>query len=147
MKIEDILKFQGQLATEKPKPDPGTGENFAACLKEMQGNMTGQETGSAGGLPPLAQVEMVASVSSSAAGVQALQEGLDRLEQFAQGLDTPGRSLRDLAPLVTAMEADGRKLQDLASSLPGDSPLREMAEEAATLAQVASLKFQRGDFV
>ena len=147
MKIDDILKLPGQLVTEKPKPDPGRGEIFAACLKEMQTGMTGQETAKVGGLPPLAPVEMLSSAASSAGGVQALEEGLGRLEQFAQGLETPGCSLKDLASLVTAMEADGRKLQDLAASLPGGSPLREMAEEAATLARVASLKFQRGDFV
>ncbi len=146
MKIDDVLKLQGLVQPERPRGEATARENFSEMLKEVQAKLNGAATAKPENLPPLAPVEVVTGVGSAEKGVQALEEGLNLLEKFAQGLGAGNTSLKDLAPLAAAMETDGRKLQDLAASLPGNSPLKAMAEEAAALAQVASLKFRRGDF-
>jgi hypothetical protein len=76
-----------------------------------------------------------------------VEPALDRLEAFARGLENPGTSLRDLAPLARELEEDSRRLAALSLTHTGASPLRPLLEEAAALAYVESLKFQRGDYL
>jgi hypothetical protein len=72
---------------------------------------------------------------------------LSRLEIFQEALARPGLTLKSLSPLVQAMEKDSQHLESLARGLPGDSPLRQVMEEAAALTWTESCKFRRGDYL
>jgi hypothetical protein len=72
---------------------------------------------------------------------------LSRLEIFQEGLSREGLSLKGLSPLAQALEKDSQHLDSLAQSLPADSPLRSLVEEAAALTWTESYKFNRGDYL
>lgn len=139
MKIEDLAFFLP--ATARPQnPAPGK-ENFAECLKEALG-LAPQGLGGPG--PPA----VLSTVGETATSASSLVDGtLSRLEILAQGLARGDVSLKRLEPLVEALQEDSRRLHSLAQSLPSESPLRRVAEEAAALSWVEGFKFQRGDYL
>jgi hypothetical protein len=89
----------------------------------------------------------VADLEPSGAAQEMVDTVLSRLEIFQEALDRPGMTLKSLAPLVQALEKDSHQLDSLARSLPADTPLRQIVEEAAALTWTESCKFNRGDYV
>lgn len=72
---------------------------------------------------------------------------LDLLDDFAQALADPRRSLRDMMPLVRSVEGEVGRL-DGASGEAGKEDRREaaFARDVSLLAHVTLMKFERGDF-
>jgi len=139
MKIEDLALFLPGAARPQ-NPAPGK-ENFAECLKEA---LSPAPRALGGPGPPA----VLSAVGETAASAGSLVDGaLSRLEVLAQGLARGDVSLKRLEPLVEALQEDSRRLHSLAQSLPPESPLRRVAEEAAALAWVEGFKFQRGDYL
>ena len=143
MKIEDLL-----LLPVNPASSPtsrGGQDNFAELLKEA---MAPKETEA--GPPALGGPELMAGLASveSDGGAQEMVETvLSRLEIFQEALARPGLALKGLSPLVQALEEDSQHLESLARSLPAESSLRQVAEEAAALTWTESFKFNRGDYL
>jgi hypothetical protein len=144
MKIEDLVL----LPVNPAAPSPGTGADknkFAECLEEAISSRQPQEGLQAlGGPAPLAGV---AELEPAGAAQEMVETVLSRLEIFQQALDRPGMTLKSLAPLVQALEKDSNHLDSLARSLPADTPLRQLVDEAAALTWTESCKFKRGDYV
>ncbi len=143
MKIEDLLFLP--MNSAPASKSKGGEENFSAYLKEA---VTGrqQEAGvqALGGPAPLAGV---APAESTGAAQEMVDAVLSRLELFQEALSRPGLSLKSLSPLVQALEKDSHHLDSLARSLPDDSPLRQIVQEAAALTWTEGCKFKRGDYV
>jgi hypothetical protein len=139
MKIEDLAYLpSASIKTQNSQPGKG---NFAECLKEA---LT-LAPRAAPGLDPSAVLGAAGEAVSSPTDL--LEGAFSRLENFARGLASQDTSLRQLSPLSAVLEQDSRQLQNLVQSLPKESPLRQVAEEAAALAWVESFKFQRGDYL
>jgi hypothetical protein len=148
MKIEDLIAQQNIYSPEKTKSTQVETEKFADCLKEVEGKINNTtSTQALGALPPLSPVALVPPTTSPEAGLKTVEEGLSCLERYQQALGSKDVSLKEIAPLVTAMEEGSQRLQALAKQLPADSPLKSVAEETASLSKVESMKFWRGDYV
>lgn len=73
---------------------------------------------------------------------------LGLLESYASGLETPGATLKDLAPLVDRIRDGAQQLMDSAErSTSAKSELKAIASQAALTANAEYVKFQRGDYV
>jgi hypothetical protein len=143
MKIEDLV-----LLPVKPAPAPVAGgdrDKFAECLKdEMAVRQKAAGPQALGGPAPVAGVTRTGTAGAAQEMVDTV---LSRLEIFQEGLSREGLSLRGLSPLAQALEKDSQHLDSLAQSLPADSPLRSLVEEAAALTWTESYKFNRGDYL
>ncbi len=71
---------------------------------------------------------------------------VDSMDRYSEALGNPVYTLKDLEPLAADME---QQAQSLYSELQGGGfgSLRELAEEAVAQAQVAAIKFRRGDYI
>jgi hypothetical protein len=96
-----------------------------------------------------------ANPASSATGPESkaavLGQGekvLDLLDDFAQALADPQKTLKDLEPLVLKMEGEVRDLETApGSEADSDQGLSRLMSDASLLANVALLKFRRGDYL
>lgn len=144
MKIEDLVLLP--VSPAAPSAGAGTGKDkFAECLKEALSSRQPQEGPQALGGP--APVSGVTDLQPAGAAQEMVDTVLSRLEIFQEALVRPGMTLKSIAPLVQALEKDSRNLDSLARSLPADTPLRQIVEEAAALTWTESCKFKRGDYV
>ena len=146
MKIEDLILLP--LNPAAPSSSAGADadkDKFAQCLKEAVSSRQPQEGIQALGGP--APVTGVAELEPTGAAQEMVETVLSRLEIFQEALDRPGMTLKSIAPLVQALEKDSQHLDSLARSLPADTPLRQLVEEAAALTWTESCKFKRGDYV
>ena len=85
---------------------------------------------------------------SKAAFLEQSERVLDLLDDFAQALADPQKTLRDLEPLVQKMEGEVKRLEAAPDS-EGDSDqsLSRLINDVSLLASVALMKFHRGDYL
>jgi len=85
---------------------------------------------------------------SKAAFLEQSERVLDLLDDFAQALADPQKTLRDLGPLVQKMEGEVKRLEAAPDS-EGDSDqsLSRLINDVSLLASVALMKFHRGDYL
>ncbi len=142
MKIDDLVHLVTPPAAQPSSRRPE--EDFALYLgAAVQSFAPGDDT--TGAVPVSGPTAVTPPDPDSP--FAALEAGLRRLEAFARGLANPGMTLRDLEPLARELLRDSHRLNTWARSVPPTSPLRAFTEEAAALAYVESLKFQRGDYL
>lgn len=75
---------------------------------------------------------------------------LDLMDNYAQDLGNPSKSLKDIAPMLNTINERASDLltQSQSQSLtPQDEPLHKIASEVALTAQMEVIKFQRGDYI
>jgi hypothetical protein len=73
---------------------------------------------------------------------------IDLLEAYAQQLADPAKSLRQIAPLVDAIQTQAERLMAAAAADPQPHPeLQTLAHRSVVAAQVEVTRFQRGDYV
>ena len=142
MKIEDLVLLPVNPVT--PAVAKGEKGQFSECLREAVG-LRQKETGpqALGGPSPLAGLDQAGPTGAAQKMVETV---LSRLEIFQEALSRPGLSLKSLHPLAQALEKDSQHLNSLAQSLPTDSSLRPLVEEAAALTWTESWKLNRGDY-
>lgn len=146
MKIEDLLPLS--ITPSRPEAKPTGEADFAQTLKEA---LTADTQGTAAsqalsGLEQIAALDPVAAINSTPVE-EVLEAVLARLEDYQEALAQTDTPLKQLSTLVQKLEEDSQQLQALAQSLPGDSPIKQVLEEASALAYTESFKFNRGDYV
>lgn len=72
---------------------------------------------------------------------------LELLESYADGLENPDATLKDLAPLLDRIKDGARQLMDSAEKSTAESDLKDIASQAALTADIEYIKFQRGDYI
>lgn len=73
---------------------------------------------------------------------------IDLLEAYAQQLADPAKSLRQIAPLVDAIQTQAERLMAAADADPQPDPeLQTLALRSVVAAHVEVTRFQRGDYV
>jgi hypothetical protein len=73
---------------------------------------------------------------------------LGLLDTYAEGLGTPGATLKDLAPLVEQIRDGAQQLMaSAANDTAATIELKDIASQAALTANTEYIKFQRGDYL
>ena len=73
---------------------------------------------------------------------------LNLLEHYARQLADPAKTLRDIGPLVETIEKEVSLIQtESGDAISDDKELERFIRELAVTANVAALKFQRGDYL
>lgn len=85
---------------------------------------------------------------SKAVFLEQSERVLDLLDDFAQALADPQKTLRDLEPLVQKMEGEVKPLEAASGSQgESDQSLSRLMNDVSLLASVALMKFHRGDYL
>ena len=79
--------------------------------------------------------------------VEKIEQFFNLLESYTKALSDPKKNLRDIAPLIKSIESEKEKLAGLGESLPDGDILKDIVNQAAILANVEVLKFNRGDYL
>jgi len=73
---------------------------------------------------------------------------LDLLDAYAAELNNPEKNLKDIDPLVKAIEKEMNIFETKRADHPGmDEEMDGIAQDLSITANVALLKFQRGDYI
>ncbi len=73
---------------------------------------------------------------------------LNLLDDYARLLTDPGQSLKDIAPLVASIEKEVSLIEaEAADKVHQDQELEKFVQDLAVTANVAALKFHRGDYI
>ncbi|UCH00873.1 MAG: hypothetical protein JSU78_02625 [Deltaproteobacteria bacterium] len=73
---------------------------------------------------------------------------LNLLDDYARGLTDPGKTLKDIEPLVEGIKKEVRLIEAGAvDSLHNDKDLERFIKDLAVIANVAVFKFHRGDYI
>jgi hypothetical protein len=124
--------FQNSLEIALAHKTPGTAESEqTAALSEPQ--------------PPHNTQAVAPSVDDVVGQTDSL---LDLLDAYADGLENPTTSMKDLASLVDRIKDGAQQLMISTESNPtAESGLKDIAKQAAITANAEYIKFQRGDFI
>jgi hypothetical protein len=89
------------------------------------------------------------TLAPSAADVVGQTDSLlGLLDSYANGLENPTTTMKDLATLVDRIKDGAQQLMASADrSTSAESDLKDIAKQAAVAANVEYIKFQRGDFI
>ncbi len=71
---------------------------------------------------------------------------LDSMETFVSRLGS-GVSLKEIAPLVDAIEEETAYLKDVSEALPAGDEIKGIVDEVLIRASVETIKFNRGDYL
>lgn len=107
------------------------------------------ESGQAAALSEPTGTHLNPAIAPSANDIAGQTDSLlELLESYADGLENPGATLKDLAPLLDRIEEGARQLMDSADrSSSAGSDLKHIAAQTALTATVEYIKFQRGDYL
>ena len=137
-----------------PAKDTGSikgGDLFRQTLDKALEPLQDKEAPPLSAPPSLEEVTASEYYPRTSAPESTLQERtgdlLDLLDRFSSQLENPDITLKAMEPTIHDLKACADKLMKDADDVPGDSPLREIAREAAMTADKEYFKFQRGDYV
>jgi hypothetical protein len=125
----------------------GVGDSFQkglTCTSKIKENSSFQSLLDA----KLSDAKDVASCAPSVSRRDLLEQGetmLTLLDRFARDLGNAGRTLKEMEPLVKAIEKELGRLQSSAERV--DGGLKGFLNHLAVTGEVAVLKYHRGDFV
>jgi hypothetical protein len=71
---------------------------------------------------------------------------VDSMDRYGEALGNPTYSLKEIEPLAAEMEEQAATLRSQLEK-GGFGSLRQVAEETVAQAQIAAIKFRRGDYV
>jgi hypothetical protein len=99
----------------------------------------------------ISQTNPASSATGPGSAAAFLEQGervLDLLDDVAQALADPQKTLKDLEPLMVKVEAEAEPLE-MAPGSEGDSDrsLPGLLGDVSLLAHVALMKFRRGDYL
>lgn len=82
----------------------------------------------------------------------SLEKNTDRLlgmlDHYSKALNDPGKSLKEIEPLLKSIKEEAGQLSDaVKNGSQGNDALKSVAEKSSLLANVEYIKFMRGDYV
>jgi hypothetical protein len=114
---------------------------------DMLAQMVAEKVPTSSECSQVAQAESVSSSEQTLSPLWFQASGLlDSLDAYSQALGNPGRTLKDLEPLVKSMELQAEELEVNLAEVK-DPQLAQLGNEAVLAARVESLKYWRGDFI
>ena len=107
-----------------------------------------QQVGHTANAQPAGQVEEITSLTQTQAeGLAQAGRTLDKLDDYVAALGNGNRSLKDMAPLVSAMEEEAEGLARTMDQLDAKDELKAVLNDVAVTVMVESIKFNRGDYL
>ena len=141
----------GSPAPEPRKTEKQGSDLFKQSLEAAQAKKTtvSGPTQAVKSLGEVAATTLPQLQSLSPAGViQKTDRLLDLLDNYLKNIDNPGKTLKDIEPLIDTIKKDASLLlAEADKALPGDGDLKQIAREAAVTANVEYFKFYRGDYI
>jgi hypothetical protein len=152
-KLGQIDQINEAIVTQTPKKTSGTpvqipfSASFQNALSQQIPNDTGSMRRTSGLVEPQSPIINQPDVSpTDVAGRTDRLLGL--LESYVTGLENPGATLKELAPIVAQMKDEATQLMSSTDAHPaGGDDLNGIAAKAALTANVEYIKFQRGDYI
>lgn len=99
----------------------------------------------------LSEVSPVKSLTSADLKTDLLDcsdKVLDLLDDYANELSNPLKTLKDIEPIVTRIEKEVDIIESkTAGMIPRDIGIEQLVRDLSVTAHVAALKFQRGDYL
>lgn len=132
--------------TGASSPD-GFQDTLSNVLDETSGSRTGGSP-----IAPLGEPQAVnfsREITPVGTGiVEQTDSLLTLLESYADGLEDPDTSLKDLSSLVDRIQEEAEKLMvSTDGSATAENQLKDIAEQTALTANMEYIKFQRGDYL
>jgi hypothetical protein len=148
----DIDKVTGRIhATQLAGQGKAKTDNTFALILDRATDAVHRAAGSKDTPGSVTQVARAASCKVSHVDRQTLQHAskvLDILEEYAQALENPQKSLKSIEPIVIRMQQELKGLDVRSMSHAGQhEELAELVNQIAITASVEALKFQRGDYI
>ena len=149
VKIEQYLPGQNinQLKTNEQKNSQGG--KFADALAKAQGTTETASSEEASSVTALGSTSAIGRIlAAQAAGtnpVEKADQALNTLENYAQALGDPSKSLKEISSLVKDMEREAQELDELGSQA-SNPTLGKILNDTSTLMSVEVEKFNRGDY-
>jgi len=151
MKIENHEQIPKNLFTEnKARPQSPSGLKFGDILKETVENTQPE----AAGLRQTAVFRPSASVAPAAYFSLEKQRVFDRVEnlidlldQYRQQLSDPCLALKEIDPVIRAINQARENLTPVLDSLPADEGLKDIVNRTLITASREVTKFYRGDYI
>lgn len=78
---------------------------------------------------------------------EALASGLEKLEALEKAMGDPSTNLRSIDELFNNLSGAIAEMGEFLEDLPGEHPIRAMADELNVLTYVESVKWKRGDYL
>ena len=164
MKIQDDKNIKQILNPEPHKKSGSTSANFKNILSEIQSKTEGSpekkplridrlekpapNLQSAGALDRLQAGSFTASLETAqGSNAKKVEQLLDLLEAYSEGLSDPKKNLRKLSPLVKLLEREQNNLEELGKNLADGDALQDILKQAVILSQVEVSRFNRGDYL
>jgi len=130
--------------------ETSSGEGFQNTLDDALGKASESDTGSAP-LSALSEPQALnfgQDVPTDMDIAGQTDSLLDLLEAYADGLENPDASLKDLSSLVDRIQEEARQLMTSTDeNTTAGGQLKEIAAQTAMTANMEYIKFQRGDFL
>lgn len=123
---------------QTPSPSRGTSAGFGAVFdRELAAKATSTDTPpDTGGSDPKAQL------------LSRGEDILALLETYAADLENPGKTLKQMAPLVDVIDQEVLEFEKKAQAgVSGDPSFLEWVNDLSLTARIATVKFHRGDFL
>lgn len=148
--IDNINENTVVQTGQRQTPAPAAGFQNSLEIALARGTAAKTENAKTAALSePQATAHLNPAATPSADDIACQTDSLlGLLESYANGLETPGATLKDLAPLVDRIRDGAQQLMDSAErSTSAESGLKDIASQAAMAANIEYIKFQRGDYV
>ena len=85
---------------------------------------------------------------SDAAILKRSERVLDLLDEYANGLNDPNKTLKDIEPLLASIKEEADTIErESREKLHHDKELEGFVKELSVTANVAMFKFHRGDYI
>ncbi len=144
--ISNASPVPGSRKVEKPEDNLFKQNLEAAKAKKAAASEPTQAVGSLGEVTPSTFPQL--QTLSAAGVVQKTSRLLDLLDNYAEEIEKPEKTLKDMEWLIDTIKKDASQLmEEAAIALPGDGDLKRIATETAVTANVEYFKFYRGDYI
>ena len=148
----DIDKITGPIhPTESAGHGKVGNDNTFAKILDRTMDTVQREECSKEAPSPTSEVTELARCEVSRVEGQTLQHAsnvLSLMEEYAQALNDPKKTLKSIEPIVVQMQQALRGLDEQSAHNPGhQDKLARLVNEIAITASIEAFKFQRGDYI
>lgn len=131
----DISKIANTFKSGLPSPQKVNGDNQFKQIFEKT-------------LHKVDEITMPAPVDHKTSVIKQGDKILNLLDDYARLLTDPGKSLKDIEPLVASIEKEVSLMEtEAVDKVHHDHELEKFVRDLAVTANVAALKFYRGDYI
>jgi hypothetical protein len=146
----DISKISGKagISGRLQQRNGGKSQDFGKVLDKAMDHIGQAYAGGdceVSGASPVSPTRPPEMVSPSQDVFRQAHRVLDLMDEYANALSDPTRTLRSIEPIVRDIQAEMKGMPEGASS--SDEGLKNIVNDIAVMASVEAMKFHRGDYL